>query len=452
MSSDPVISVRRLTKEYRLYRRPEDRLKQSFLGGRRRLYSRVAAVSDVSFDVHRGETFGIVGQNGSGKSTLLQMLCGTTYPTSGEVTVRGRVAGLLELGAGFNPEFTGRENIWVTATIQGLDERRIRDRISSIEAFADIGRFIDEPVKSYSSGMFARLAFAVSIHVDADILVVDEALSVGDEAFQRKCFAHLHAYKDRGGTVLFVSHAAATVLELCDRAMLLDRGDCLLVGTPKVAIESYHRLIFADPTDREEIRRQILAGETSSGPPAEVEPVGAAFDPSVLTESYDPELVPSSTIVYSPRGCTIEDPHLADLDGRRANLLACGQTYQYRYRVTFAQDCRQVRFGMLLKLLNGSELFGLASHPPGEGLTVVAAGRRVQVSFRFRAALLPGAYFLNAGVVGVDDEAETYLHRIIDAVMFRVVGSPRHCLTSHVDLSVPPFFACVEFAQVDGSA
>ena len=238
------IRVNNLSKCYHIYDRPQDRLKQLVvpklrsLVGRNpnRYYREFWALNDVSFEVGRGETIGIIGRNGSGKSTLLQMICGTLDPTAGLVETRGRVAALLELGAGFNPEFTGRENVYMNATVLGLTQEEISTRFDSIASFADIGEFIEQPVKHYSSGMYARLAFAVAINVDPDILVVDEALAVGDEPFQRKCFSRIEKIRNDGGTILFVSHSGSTVINLCDRAILLHRGERLYTGTPKRAV------------------------------------------------------------------------------------------------------------------------------------------------------------------------------------------------------------------------
>ena len=233
MSSEEIaVRVANLSKLYEIYNRPQDRLKQSIYPRLRRLawqapknyYREFWALKDISFEVKKGETVGIIGRNGSGKSTLLQMICGTLTPTSGTVETTGRVAALLELGSGFNPEFTGRENVFMNGAVLGLDEEEISARFDDIAAFADIGQFIEQPVKTYSSGMYARLACAVAINVQPQILVVDETLSVGDEAFQRKCFARINEIRELGVAILFVSHSTAAIVELCDRAVLMEGG------------------------------------------------------------------------------------------------------------------------------------------------------------------------------------------------------------------------------------
>lgn len=223
MSSEHAIVVSCLSKCFHIYDTPRDRLLQMLARGRRQYYREFWAMRDVSFTIGKGETVGIVGRNGSGKSTLLQLICGTLNPSGGEIQTHGRIAALLELGSGFNPEFSGRENVYMNAAVLGLSREETEARFAEIEAFAEIGEFIDQPVKTYSSGMMVRLAFAVAINVDAQVLIVDEALAVGDELFQRKCYARIEALKQKGATILFVSHSGGTVIELCDRALLLDR-------------------------------------------------------------------------------------------------------------------------------------------------------------------------------------------------------------------------------------
>jgi lipopolysaccharide transport system ATP-binding protein len=233
-----VIEVREVGKCYQIYERPQDRLKQMLWQGRRRYYREFWALRDVSFSISRGETVGVIGRNGSGKSTLLKMLCGTLTPTVGTVTIQGRVAALLELGTGFNPEFTGRENVYLNAAILGLDDVEIERYLPEILAFADIGDFIDQPVKTYSSGMAVRLAFAVIAHVRADILVIDEALAVGDVFFVQKCMRFLREFKQRG-TLFFVSHDTGAVVNLCDRVVWLDQGQIREVGPAKEVCQHY---------------------------------------------------------------------------------------------------------------------------------------------------------------------------------------------------------------------
>jgi lipopolysaccharide transport system ATP-binding protein len=403
------------------------------------------ALKDVSFEIKKGETVGIVGRNGSGKSTLLQLICGTLTPTGGSVQTNGRIAALLELGSGFNPEFTGRENVYMNGAVLGLSIEEIDARFDDIAAFAEIGDFIEQPVKTYSSGMMVRLAFAVAINVDPEILIVDEALSVGDELFQRKCFSRIEAIRDSGATILFVSHSGSTILELCDRAVLLDSGEKLAVGVPKQIIGRYQKLLYAPADKRYVIREQIRHAAM-----LDVEFLGIVDDDSHLKsvpfnhiqspeESFDPNLKPSSTIEYESHGAYIEYPTLLTLDGERVNNLIRGKMYRYAYTARFTKDASNVRFGMLIKTTSGLELGGgVSASSARDGLEYVEAGTICSVEFQFRCNLTQGVYFLNAGVVGGSDSSETYLHRLIDIAMFRVLPESESYTTGIVDFGCYP--------------
>ncbi len=239
MSSDIAIAIRDVSKVYEIYDRPQDRLKQMLWQGRRKFYDEFWALRGVEFEVRKGETVGIVGRNGSGKSTLLQIICGTVTPTTGSIERNGRLSALLELGSGFNPEFTGRENVFLNGAIVGLSRAEMENRFDKIAAFADIGNFIDSPVKHYSSGMFARLAFSVAIHIDPEILIVDEILAVGDIAFQRKCLNKFYEIRESGCSILFVSHDQYQVKSICQRALYLDRGQQKMFGPANCVIDEY---------------------------------------------------------------------------------------------------------------------------------------------------------------------------------------------------------------------
>ncbi len=469
MSSDGVaIRVENVSKHYLMFDRPEDRLKQMVaprlqrLLGRppRRYYRDFAALDGVSFEVRRGETVGIIGRNGCGKSTLLQIVCGTLRPSSGTVEVNGRVAALLELGAGFNPEFTGRENVYMNGAILGLARSEIDARFDAIARFADIGLFIEQPVKTYSSGMYVRLAFAVAINVDPDILVVDEALAVGDEAFQRKCFARIEDIQDKGGTILFVSHGAQSIVQLCSRAMLIDRGELILEGQPKTVTSQYQRLVNLSHAEAEPVREEIrrLNGASSrrgeAGAPrdetasATGRSAGGATTgdgrareetPAPLLEGYDPKLVSQSRVEYESHGARIRDPKILNSRGGQVNILEMGRRYTYEYHVDFSIAAAAVGFGMMINTTSG---LGLAGAGTGLSRSLrtqhVAKGATAHVRFEFGCALLPGAYFLNAGVMGTADGQERYLHRILDGLAFRVGAQEEQTATGLVDLGVRP--------------
>jgi lipopolysaccharide transport system ATP-binding protein len=430
--SNIAVSLENVSKCFKRYAHPAGRLKD-LLFPRSSKADQFWALRDISLEIPRGETWGLVGRNGSGKSTLLQILVGTLTPTSGNVTVAGRISALLELGSGFNPEFTGRQNVFFNGKILGLNREEIEAKFDEIAAFADIGDFIDQPVKSYSSGMFVRLAFAVAISVEPDILVVDEALAVGDEVFQRKCFARIQAIQEGGGTVLFVSHSARSIIELCNAAILLDQGELLLQGTPKFIVSKYHKLIYAPDDQLADIRKQIQTSEDNS----EETTVKTLTNPSPVNEDhYDPNLIPKSTLSYVSRGAEIQLPHLKNQAGERVNLINRGEKYTYSYWVHFTDAAYNVRFGMLIKTMSGVELGGGVSHLPNQPLEVVTPGTIMQVDFTFYCHLLPGVYFLNAGVVGSVDGQEGYLHRCIDAAMFRVQAETGLLATTIVDFQI----------------
>jgi len=402
------------------------------------------ALKHVDLKISRGETVGIVGRNGSGKSTLLQIICGTLSPSRGDVSVRGRVAALLELGAGFNPEFTGRENVFLNGTVLGLTRAEVESKFDEILAFADIGEFIDQPVKTYSSGMYVRLAFSVAIHVMPDILIVDEALSVGDEAFQRKCFARIDAIRDAGATVLFVSHSASTVVELCDRAILLDKGEVISVGPPKRVITQYQKLLYAPAERAAEVRQAIVASEGAAPTIPESQDGSGAGHVAVPVPENRPDsyweegLRSESAVAYAARGATIRDPHMQMLDGRRVNMLVPGEQYVYGYSVDFESAAVAARFGMMIRTVTGVEVAGAASSTPQDAVATVDGGSCVHVRFRFRCLLAPGTYFANAGVLGMVEQEESYLARIIDAFMFKVMPDAGRLATGFVDLDVVP--------------
>jgi lipopolysaccharide transport system ATP-binding protein len=432
------IEARGLAKTYQVYAHPSDRLKQMLWRGRRHFYREFCAVRGVDLDVARGETVGIVGRNGSGKSTLLRMICGTLEPTAGTLRVHGRVAPILTLGAGFNPEFTGRENVLLNAAIIGLSDATARERMDAIAAFADIGAVFDQPVRSYSSGMYSRLAFAAAIHADPDVLVVDEVLAVGDEAFNRKCFARIEEIKRQGATILFVSHSPGLVVELCDRAVLLDGGERLLTADPKAVLARYHRLLYAPRAQIDSVRAEIRRFDQGREEDASsrVAQPHAGRGPARSQARYDAKLVPESTVEYPPQGARIREPRIVDERGDRVNVLVPGDVYHYEYEVEFERDAFRVRFGMMIKLVTGFELAGQASHPPREGIDHVEAGAVARVSFPFRALLTPGVYFLNAGVLGIRDGEAGYLHRVLDAAIFRVEATGRQRTTGAADLSL----------------
>ncbi|MBR8832395.1 MAG: Vitamin B12 import ATP-binding protein BtuD [Chroococcopsis gigantea SAG 12.99] len=440
MTQEVVIDLKNVSKCFKQYNHPVDRLKEIVWPANTKA-TEFWALKGINLKLYQGETLGIVGRNGSGKSTLLQVIVGTLTPTTGEVNVNGRISALLELGSGFNPEFTGRQNVFFNGRILGLQKEEIEEKFDAIVSFADIGSFIDQPVKTYSSGMFVRLAFAVAINADPDILVVDEALSVGDEAFQRKCYSKLKSFQDAGKTILFVSHSATSVVEMCNWAILVDSGEILLAGAPKLVVAKYHKLLYSPADKVVQLREEI---RNFNGPITSIATAAATETGLKLPELgqkrndpfYDPNLIPKSTIQYIPRGAEIVNPSITTLEGKRVNHLIRGQEYIYSYRIDFTESAHGVRCGMLIKTISGFELGGAASHTIFQPIDYIPAGTSLNVEFKFLCSLLPGAYFLNNGVLGLVNNEEVYLHRCIDAMMFRVQPEDDLLGTCIVDFQV----------------
>lgn len=439
ISNRVAIRVTNLSKCFQIYEKPSDRLLQMLVRGYKRYYREFWALKGISFEVKKGETVGIVGRNGSGKSTLLQLICGTLNPSGGDVQINGRIAALLELGSGFNPEFTGRENVYMNAAVLGLEKSEIDARYAEIESFAEIGQFIDQPVKTYSSGMAVRLAFAVAINSDPEVLVVDEALSVGDELFQRKCFSRIEAIKKNGATILFVSHSGAAVIGLCDRAILIDGGEVLGSGAPKAIIGQYQKLLYA-PRDKQSDIRSDIRDEFSKNTISDVASAASSTNKQIeVADFFDPHLKPKSTLAYESHGALIGDVNILTLSGKKVNCLRRGETYRYCYVVNFQKGATNVRFGMLLKSAMGIELGGAASAlKDNDTIDYVEPGAEMNVEFQFKCVLNAGTYFLNAGVQGIVGTDQIYLHRVLDACMLRVLPDAENLATGMIDFNCVP--------------
>ena len=411
---DAVIEVKNVAKSFLLYNNPLELLKSHLF--KTTDCKRFQALHDISFSAKQGETLGIVGHNGSGKSTLLQIISGVLTPDSGYVKVKGRIAALLELGSGFNPEFTGRENVFFNAALLGLSKKEIQARFDRIVEFANIGEFIERPVKTYSSGMMLRLAFSVNINIDPDVLIVDEALAVGDDAFQRKCHARLKQLQANGVTLLFVSHSAGQVIELCDRAILLDYGEMLMEGEPKHVVHNYHKLLHMAGEDRAKFREKLLAGEQACLPDA------IRAEENDDSGQLNEEISSASSVWYQSSGANISNPHLKNLAGHKVNLLSAGHTYDYCFQVYFTEEAFEVGFGMLIKTVSGAELAGATSIRNHEQrIPYVAKGQSAQVRFRFPCLLRNGSYFLNCGCSALVNGERQFLHRGVDVAMFAVI-------------------------------
>ena len=430
MSSDDIaIRVRDLSKCYQIYDRPQDRLKQSIMPRLRWLTRRVAqnyfrdfrALDNVSFEVRKGETVGIIGRNGSGKSTLLQIICGTLAPTGGTVETNGRIAALLELGSGFNPEFTGRENVYMYAAVMGLSEKEVDERFDAIADFADIGEFLDQPIKTYSSGMVVRLAFAVVAHVDADILVVDEALSVGDVFFVQKCMRFLRRFM-KTGTVLFVSHDTSAVLNLCRKAIWLQDGVVMTKGEPKEITERYLEKLYESQQGESVVRDNLDLDLCDTH---EKQPRDMRMDfINQTTLRNDIELFPFSRDAPSfGNGCArITNVQLFDVDGNSLAWVVGGEKVRLSIFCAANESILAPIIGFQVKDRLGQVVFAdntyiSYAHDPAS----VKAGEKIDACFDFIMPLLPtGDYTISVAIAQGTQEEHIQHQWIHDALAFKV--------------------------------
>ena len=450
-TDDPIIRVVGVGKSYRMYEKPSHRLWQALIG-RETEHREFHALRDVSFQIGRGETVGIIGRNGSGKSTLLQIIAGTLKPTTGTCQVNGKVAALLELGSGFNPDFTGRENVYLNGAILGLTRAQIEDRMQAILDFADIGEFIDQPVRSYSSGMAVRLAFAVIAHVDADILIVDEALSVGDAFFSQKCMRFLRNFQ-KHGTLLFVSHDAAAVTNLCSRAVWLEEGVIRMQGSARAVVEAYmaqqHARGRADATG-DVIRVDIAPTENpnSRQDAAEADLRKKMWDDLGISNrlavfEFDPDLAGAQ---FGAGGAKIVDVALLDAEGKAAPLLSGGELVNLRIKVRANQPLESAIVGFYVKDRLGQRIFGDNTYLVyRDADTSMAAGDILEANFRFRMPILPsGSYMIDAAVASGSQEDHTQQHWLHDALEFRAIDETmRHGL-----VGIP--MAAIEITRTHG--
>lgn len=433
----PVIRVRNARKCYQIYERPLHRLLQGVVGRSRKLYREFWALDDVSFEVWPGETMGIVGRNGSGKSTLLQLIAGTLSLTSGDVEVNGRVAALLELGSGFNPDFTGRENVYLNASILGLSRPEIDARYTDIVAFADIGDFINQPVSSYSSGMVMRLAFAVMAHVDADILIIDEALAVGDAFFTQKCMRYLREFKERG-TLLFVSHDSSSVTGLCERAIWLDHGRQRACGSAKDVMHAYLEAFMAERQGGE--LRRVTSGTRSQRPARKKDARQELMDRSLLRN--DIQVVPfhPSAESFGELKARVIDVALLDETGAELACIVGGESVVLELVVEAHEPLRNAIVGFYLKDRLGQLLFGDNTFLSylGEGFPVTA-GETFRARFHFdMPRLQAGDYFITAGIADGSQDEHVIQNWIHEALMLKsngtqipvgIIGVPMHDIT-----------------------
>ncbi len=412
-SNEFIVNTCALGKCYRVYAKPVHRLMQGLVGvANKRYFKEFWALRDVNLQVRHGETIGIIGRNGSGKSTLLQMLAGTLTPTEGSVNIQGRIAALLELGSGFNPEFTGRENIYLNAAVLGLERREIESKLDAILSFADIGEFIDQPVRNYSSGMVVRLAFAVQAQVDPQLLIVDEALAVGDARFQAKCFARLAQLKESGTAVILVSHAADQIVQHCDRAYLLEGGRQIMHGKPKDVVNHYYDLLFG-------VEKKECGGskDTASIEVADLR----AFSGNDAAFEVRPNFNPDE-FRWGDGAARIVDFELASDGKLYPSMIESGAIATLALRIVFDREVIRPILGVTVKTSEGVAVYG--SNTEYKSLAGWSrrgtAGTVVDVRMRLDLSLADGDYFISVGIASRNESGVVPHDRRYDGIHIKV--------------------------------
>ncbi len=425
MNENIAIEVKDLTKIYRLYEKSSDRVREALHLTRRSRHTEHYALRNVNIDIRKGETVGIIGTNGSGKSTILKIITGVLNPSGGEVNVNGRISALLELGAGFNMEYTGLENIFLNGTMIGFSEKEIKAKLQDILDFADIGEFVHQPVKTYSSGMFVRLAFAVAINIEPEILIVDEALSVGDVFFQAKCYHKFEEFKQMGKTILFVSHDLSSIARYCDRVVLLNKGVKLGEGSPKKMIDIYKQVLVGQY--QEEQSDQEEASDNLLNDPAIMEAAGKSMrdgsdhsDPGYQETNSDgknPE-----TLEYGSKKAVITEYYVEDDKGKKSNAILKGSEFSIHLKVKILKDVAAPIFAFTFKNVKGTEITGTNTMFEKAFLEGCKKGTEKEIVFTQKMDLQGGEYLLSFGVTGYEKDDFTVYHRLYDVLNITVIS------------------------------
>ena len=400
------IHVEGLNKVYRLYDHNRDRLVDSLGLARKKRYREHFALNGVDLDVYQGECVGIIGTNGSGKSTILKIITGVLNPTSGTVQVNGRISALLELGAGFNYEYNGIENVYLNGTMIGFSEKEIDEKLQEILDFADIGDYVYQPVKTYSSGMFVRLAFAVAINIDPEILIVDEALSVGDVFFQAKCYHKFEEFKKQGKTILFVSHDLSAISKYCDRAVLLNQGVKLGEGSPREMIDIYKQVLVG--------QYELPSGDKKANLAADEDIRKAAAE---KVDGKNPQ-----ALEYGTKEAEIVEYYMTDGAGLRTSAILKGDPFTLHMKVRVNKDLQAPIFALSIKNIKGVEITGTNTMVEKSFLESVKAGEVLEITFTQKVRLQGGEYLLSLGVTGYEGDSFTVYHRLYDILNLTVIS------------------------------
>jgi len=402
MDNDIAISVKNLSKKYRLYDSPKHRLKEALHPFRKSYHRDFWVLRNINLDIPRGSTFGIVGQNGSGKSTLLQVICGILQPTEGNVQTNGRISALLELGSGFNKAFTGRENVYMQGAIMGIERKEMEERFDRIAEFADIGYFIDQPVKTYSSGMFVRLAFACAINVDPDILIVDEALAVGDAMFKRRCYRRLEDFQKSGRTILFVSHDLGTVMGICNMAAFLDKGRIVQIGKSKDIVNAYSKVLAEREAEYASRVRGVIKEEQ--------------------IQKTDERLITPGKLHFGSGGASILDLKILNIQREETKVLHAGEKYTFMTTVHFNKDVDEPSFGINITTTNGLEVYSPSTSAAKIPIDPIKANSTVVTEFEMVIDLTSGNYFVNVNIAEFLPGNRVFLDRYLDMLNFKVIN------------------------------
>lgn len=399
-----VIRIEHLSKIYKLYNKPMDRLKESLGLSKKKRYKEHYALNDIQLNVAKGEAVGIIGTNGSGKSTLLKIITGVLNASSGDLSVDGRISALLELGAGFNMEYSGIQNVYLNGTMIGFSKEEIDEKLQDILAFADIGDFVYQPVKTYSSGMFVRLAFAIAINIDPEILIVDEALSVGDVFFQAKCYHKFEEFKQMGKTVLFVSHDLSSVSKYCDRVVLLNKGVKMAEGNPKEMIDLY---------------KKVLVNQADESSLVQAE---KGIDQQTVTAWKDALVLNPNVSAYGDQKAEIIDFGIMDEDGLLTNNIVKGKNFFIKMKVKFYQEVNNPIFAFTIRDLKGTDIAGTNTMFEKVFVDHVNVGEEKEISFYQRMDLQGKDYLLSLGCTGYLGDEFTVFHRLYDVCSITVIS------------------------------
>ncbi|WP_252198494.1 ABC transporter ATP-binding protein [Clostridium sp. MCC353] len=432
--ADNAITVKDVTKIYKLYDKPVDRLKESLNPTHKEYHRKFYALNNISFEVKKGETVGIIGTNGSGKSTILKIITGVLTPTTGEVQVEGTISALLELGAGFNMDYTGIENIYMNGTMMGFSRKEMEEKLQDILDFADIGDFVYQPVKTYSSGMFVRLAFALAINVEPEILIVDEALSVGDVFFQSKCYRRMEEIRQKGTTILMVTHDMGSIIKYCDRVVLLNKGDFVAEGAPGHMVDLYKKILANQMDSLEEELQEMNDFSGSREEKKEKGGKGGLMKDKITINSNRTE--------YGDGRAEIYDLGLFDERGNLTNLLLKGEMFTIKERIRFNAPLEAPIFTYTIKDKKGTDLSGTNTMFEGTDVKPVKRGDTYEASFTQKMTLQGGEYLLSMSCTGFENGEHVVYHRLYDVANITVISNKNtvgvYDMESQVEVKLNP--------------